>query len=455
MKWQQFENKIKAALQGHQSEVDADAIWAAIEPQVDAMNRRKKRQGFVWFWLVGLALAVGAWGYFYQNENSSDIENRLQDMAVENIATHTPAPDNTGDNALNSIHPDKLNTTGDSEKIAQHIVQNKTPHSRRTENMQANIISQPEAEIAPTQLEIKPIYLTETSSINQEELLLKTEENIFTTPSPLPFLPIDLKYKDKNKQPDLPTINLVEKAPQPIYRKKYFLSAGIQGSISFVDRQLEAKDSNYTELLSLRERNERELEAFQFGLRLTLQHRSGLGLTSGLNFTQINEQYRYYSTVIKVDTVPGIKYLVINLDNDTIPIYGDVPLETKTSYKKEYYNNYRMIEVPVLAGYHLRHRNFSLAAQAGVFVNVGLNVQGKVLQSVSEDVDIEEADIYRSSVGLSYYFGVSAGYFINDNIEAYISPFMRYMPSNIANDNYGLKQNYNLYGVNIGAAWHF
>lgn len=455
MKWQQFENKLKSALRGHQSTVDADAIWVAIEPQVDALNRRKKRRGFVWFWLVGLALAVGTWDYYYQYENSGDIENVPQELTAEKVATNASQPENTGNNTIKSSPSDEINHSDNAQNISQSIAQNNTTNSPRAENIIPDITRLKSDEKTPNRLEIKPLHLAEASSINNNDLFVEMQENISAMPTTLPFLPIDLKYTIENKEPEFPTYISATEAPLPIYRKKYFFSAGIQGSISFVDRQLEANGPSYMELLSLRERNEREMEAIQLGLRLTLRHRSGIGLTSGLNFTQINEQYRYYSTIVRVDTVPGVKYLVINLNNDTIPIYGDVPLETKTSVKKEYYNNYRLFEIPVLAGYHLRHRNFSLSAQAGVFVNVALSAKGRVLESASEDIAIEDAGIYKSNIGLNYYFGISAGYFINDNIEAYISPFMRYMPENIAKESYGLKQSYNLYGVNIGAAWHF
>jgi hypothetical protein len=455
MKWQQFENKVKAALQGHKSVVDADAVWAAIEPQVDALNRRKKRRGFVWFWLLGMALALGAWGYFYQTKNSrGDIENMPQKLAAEPVAQNKPVPEVAGNNSAVSNTPQLANKEADAAFSGQHVAKNQVPVRHRAENRRAYIPMQKSGDIAPNILETKPVYVGKTITDDSIESMAEVNKNEASAPTTLPFLPIDLKYIPENKKPELPTYTWEEKPLQPIYRKKYFLSAGIQGSISFVDRNLEAVDTALR-LLSLREMNERELEAFQLGLRLTLRHRSGLGLTTGLNFTQINEQYRYYSTVIQVDTVPGIKYLVINLNNDTIPIYGDVPLQTKTSLKKEYYNNYRMFEVPVLAGYHLRHRNFSLAVQAGVFVNLRLSATGRVLETPTQDVDIEAAGIYKSNIGLNYYFGFSAGYFINDNIEAYISPFMRYMPENIAKQSYGLKQSYNLYGVNIGAAWHF
>ncbi|MBK9013349.1 MAG: hypothetical protein IPM82_04325 [Saprospiraceae bacterium] len=68
MKWESMEDKIKAALLGHRTEVDADAIWAAIEPGVDAINRRKKRRGLIWFIFAGVVLAGGALGYFCKKQ---------------------------------------------------------------------------------------------------------------------------------------------------------------------------------------------------------------------------------------------------------------------------------------------------------------------------------------------------------------------------------------------------
>jgi hypothetical protein len=93
MKWGSLENKIKSALYGHQSEVDVDALWSAIEPGVDAINRRKKRKGLIWFWILGAALA-GLGGYYYQRThiNQGQPQSQVGSFAqVENLNAEAQA----------------------------------------------------------------------------------------------------------------------------------------------------------------------------------------------------------------------------------------------------------------------------------------------------------------------------------------------------------------------------
>ncbi|MEO1262307.1 MAG: hypothetical protein AAFZ15_26105, partial [Bacteroidota bacterium] len=81
MKWPLFKNKIKDELSAHRSEVDVDALWSAIEPQVDALNRtkRKKRRGLIWLLFAGVLLAGSTAGYFFLG-NSKTHKN----VVVEN-----------------------------------------------------------------------------------------------------------------------------------------------------------------------------------------------------------------------------------------------------------------------------------------------------------------------------------------------------------------------------------
>ncbi|MBK9013350.1 MAG: hypothetical protein IPM82_04330 [Saprospiraceae bacterium] len=294
-----------------------------------------------------------------------------------------------------------------------------------------------------------------SSTANAVVMPIFQQDKTAQIPAFLPRLPFALLDRTENTNPSVKAEYLPE-TEVPLRRSQPFSwSIGLQGSLSFVDRKLEARDSFSSALLALRENSERELEAYQIGMRFTARHRSGFGLTSGLNFTQINEQFRFNSTVISVDSVYGVKYLAVNFDNDTIPIYGEIPLETKTSYRKEYYNRYRMIDIPVLAGYHYQGRNGFLSAQVGIFVNLSLATQGQIMQSATEFMAIDTAGIFRPNIGLSYYFGLSAGYSITEHLEAYISPFMRHYPKSFTEDSYALRQRYNLYGVDIGVRYHF
>jgi hypothetical protein len=279
-----------------------------------------------------------------------------------------------------------------------------------------------------------------------------------TTPG-LDFLPglrLVLLDLPETNLPYRPAPALPEDLETPKLRLRSFsLDLAFQGSVSFVDRKLKADSVQFKELLTLRNKTERELEAVQAGLWFTVRHKIGLGLTSGMNFTQINERFNYNASVTTVDTVYGIKHYVITINNDTVPFYDDIPLERTTKLRKVYYNKYRMIDIPVLVGYRHTGRNFSVGAQAGIFVNMYLSTRGRYLKSESEVIDISNSGIFRNTVGMSFYFGASAGYYLNRNLEVTVSPFMQMYAKSFTASSYGISQDYKLYGLNAGLVYHF
>ena len=47
MKWKDFKNRLRKDAQQQKAEVDVDAIWSAIEPQVDAINEEKVKVNWI------------------------------------------------------------------------------------------------------------------------------------------------------------------------------------------------------------------------------------------------------------------------------------------------------------------------------------------------------------------------------------------------------------------------
>jgi len=75
--------------QKHQLPVDVDALWAAIEPEVDQINtERKKKRRFFFFWMIGLGLvlsAIALWSI--QTGKINDPNISLQEQAQPTLPT--------------------------------------------------------------------------------------------------------------------------------------------------------------------------------------------------------------------------------------------------------------------------------------------------------------------------------------------------------------------------------
>lgn len=476
MKWEYLENKIKTALYGHKSVVDVDELWAAIESEVDAINRKKKRRGFIWFWVLGTLIAGAGIGYYFFQKNShilpeklqieeyvkqENIENKNEDKKIASLPENKDA---SIEKLANELVNANVSTVGQENSIASKPRSTSNTIHHDLPKVKGNITSKSVAQAQSKKNEINAVdnaatkeTLTGRTPVNQKnntpstlELGEKVQE-ITAIPTlalnffDLPLADISVKNSIINEPSLLPSKR----------RKDWSAAMNVQSSISFVQRDLALKNSLSFNLLNSRKKSERELEAYQVGMGFTLQHRSGLNFSTGLNYTQINERFRFNEVAIKVDTVYDVKYLVINLNNDTVKIYGDVTNETKTTYQKEYYNKYRMFDVPILVGYRHEGHDFSFGAQAGVFVNLSLATKGQFLKSTTETMDIGTAGIFKSNIGWSYYFGLTAGYMVNENLEFYASPFLRHYPKDFTKDSYVIRQRYNLYGLNIGLRYAF
>ena len=481
MKWPLFENNIKEKLSNHSSEIDIDNLWGNLESEVDAINnQKKKRRGFVWFLFGGMVAIVFGLGFFYwnadrlENVNLDSSVSENQEIKATRLTENEVEikPVERGVINSESVSHDDLNLSGFNVGSVQetvHSIVNKSVPKSGFESPRVSGINQTKesksviSEAVPTDLNPKTSLLEESNTdekltdveivepIETEESVAKkeTQEVIKEAENSTPIVIekeeiISPEKVDAKEDLSPPNENKEDK------KKLFKFAFSAQASISFTDRKLEEKLDTFTQLRALRNVSERMLETSQLGLRITVEHTSGFDLTSGINYTQINERFRYNESVITQDSVPGIQFFVRNFQNELDTIFGNVPITKTTTFNKKYYNKYRLIEVPILLGWTKKFQKVRVGAQAGIFANISMKSVGHVLKSESEDFDVEVDEIYKTNIGLSYYFGVSAGYIFRDNFELYASPFACIFSKSFTKDTYGLSQKYRLYGVNVG-----
>ena len=535
MKWPLFENKIGKEMQAHRAEVDADAVWAAIEPAVDKINNKKKKRRFV-FWLFFGALLLsgttaGYWYFFrpaFPGDTANDqIVNAIVDPAYNGSETHTQPGDPSQSEAAEKKAEDDNKASSQRADVAGHTQQKVQASGSGVQSVRHSATATPEsASTAPSKTAqsgsnngvktghpatatVLPLQDDSRSTVsnnnhsgnpkalsvdpdqNQETRLLppivaepNTDVNPGRDPSGEPLTIAEPENTDETAEnaSTAPEPSVTDSAatgsiadvhddtpatpnsdennplipPAPVQRKAWQFSAALQGGIAFTDRKLEPRaDSHGTDLLSLREKTERPLETTQLGVMLEARHRSGFELAAGLQYTRINERFQYLGESVETDTVYGIQFLVRNLYGEIDTIFGGVPLKRTTTFRKEYYNHINLIEIPIMVGYRTSGSDLSFGVRAGVFLNLKTTATGQVLDYASAPVNIEDAGIIKTRIGLSYYLGLSASYKITDNLEIHVSPFARLFPKSITEDSYDLRQKYRLYGLSAGVRLGF
>jgi hypothetical protein len=457
MKWPKFEDKLGQLLHQHHSDLDVDELWTAIEPGVDHINKKKKkRRPWFWIFLIGLPISVACIGmiYFkggsYGNAQSSQATQSSSKILPKNIQqknskTNTPNRTpiikslfNKETNKALNIQPKSLSLNSNAYELKLHL--------------QNTFTSVPNHDLIHVKSKPGKTFTTFNNSSSANE----------------PAFPISMPptVNIKHDEWDIPSLATKDISPieYPIealipnndywkdQKADWFILA--ETGIGYSNRTLTVppNDSVPEALMAKRNESETQLETVQAGLFVSRIHKKGLEITAGINYTQINERFKFEEVHINVDYQYGIEAFVNNSNNGLDTIYGLVPIQTTTTKRIINFNNHKIIDLPIIIGYHrpLSRGQGSVGIRAGVFTNIYTQTEGKIFGYGNTDFEIIESDIYKRRVGLSYYMGLSLNYPLNDRIIISLAPSVRYFPHSFTQGDYPLKQRYQVYSFKGG-----
>ena len=460
MKWPKFEQLINKRLSKRRAEVDVDTLWAALEPEVDAINRKKQRKAAWWWFPIGSGLLVaGLAAWFWWGIATPPTVEALPillegaehaGMAVEGAETRSgfavggkqaEAQEAQRSTAIGGRHAE-ARSGGKKRNRTLTAAQSDQQHE-----MEEHVETEESAGFLTGE-----IVLAMPPEILLPAVLTSSDKAIATIPTL--STSVDSRTEEESCFPEDSTA-----AATPLIkpRQKFRFSVAVQGGAGLTQIKGSARSSTDESLalLELRNRRERLLEHSQAGLHFNLHHTSGVQLSTGLHYTQINERYDYQrSERLTIDSVYGPQWLVVNLYDEIDTIYGSVPVEEVTTHTKRYYNRHQMLDLPILLGYQRPVApRLKLGVQAGGFLNIRMRSKGRIASLPDNDIEVNEAQAYRSRVGWSYYLGLLVEYQLSPRIHAYAAPSMRYFPESFTRPDYPLERAYRLYTVNIGVRY--
>lgn len=212
-------------------------------------------------------------------------------------------------------------------------------------------------------------------------------------------------------------------------------------------RQFSGRSEEFTEFANQRSRNESVELSYGGSARLSVVFPWGGAIRSGVSYTRINEQLVYKNSKVRIIT-------------DIYDPDGNV-IGTDTTYHEgstalKYNNRHRLVDIPVQLGYEIRYDKLTLAANAGINVNIAYSQQGSYLSSEdllptrfdSDDPNAEP--VYKTSVGVGWHASLGLHYQLNDRLDLMAEPYLRYYPKSFTRDDYPLKQKYMLGGIGLG-----
>lgn len=223
----------------------------------------------------------------------------------------------------------------------------------------------------------------------------------------------------------------------------------VTGGPSLAQRTFSARSEEYLEYAQQRSNTESTRLSYGASARLSIVFPWGGAIRSGIGYTQLNEQLVYRNSKVRQTTITeiyGPNGEVIGTDTSFI---------TENTILK-YNNQHRLIDIPLQLGYEVRYNKVTLAANAGVNLNVAYANKGSYLgprnllptRFDNDDPNVEP--IYKTKVGMSWQASLGLHYQLNDHLDLMAEPYLRYYPDSFTLNDYPLSQKYLVGGIGVG-----
>lgn len=432
MKNNLFDAHIKEQLAGSRPDVPAH-IW-------DNIVAKKERKKPVGFWLnnftkiaasvLFLLTGAGVFIYMYTNKNEPATKHAVN--SITKTTDNISAPTKTDNTTNEDLKETDLKNADLSSNL--NIGNNLNPIN--TANKPTIPVKGYDSDIfSSTENNVLAFENSSTSTyiINKKILDASLLRSSFFNP--------DLRQK---KLPLNTFIPCPEVEKDAAGSKRYI---EIYGGPDYVFRTI--ADTANSLYLQQRKASTKYLFAYSAGIRYTRVFGSGMSFRTGLNYSQINEQF----TAEKGRVIQNI--YITNSNGDTTGTY----VQTGTLYKKNT-NKYRSIDIPLSVGYELGNGRIHTNINAGAILNISSSQKGFVLDKRGTAVDISSKSTssiyqYKAKAGVSFIGAVSVYYKLNDQLHLMAEPYVKVALSPATKAELSLKEKFHTAGLRLGVRMDF
>lgn len=294
------------------------------------------------------------------------------------------------------------------------------------------------------------IVINATNFPIDEEVNITTNKENFLNAA---FVLNELKLKKYSFYPTLqlhqlpqsPFIPCPEAEKNTAGNKKYF---EVYGGPDYVFRSF-TDDTANSVYLQQRKGSVKYLFAYSAGIRYTKVFGSGMSFRTGVNYSQINEQFKSEKGRITQNVY------IINNNGDTTGSYVQSGTQYKTST-----NKYRSIDIPLSVGYELGNGRLHANINAGAMINISSSQKGFMLDYAGNAVDISSGKSssvyqYKTKAGISFIGATSIYYKLNEKIHLMAEPYVKLSLSPMTKPEISLKEKFHTAGVRLGVRMDF
>ena len=204
-------------------------------------------------------------------------------------------------------------------------------------------------------------------------------------------------------------------------------------------------DTANSRYLKQRKESVKYLFAYSAGIRYTKVFGSGMSIRTGLNYSQINEQFKSETGRISQNVY------IINNNGDTTGSYVQTGRQFKTTT-----NKYKSIDIPISVGYELGNERLHVNINAGAIINLKSSQKGYMLDYNGNAVDISSGKAspsvyqYKTKAGVSFIGATSIYYKLNERLHVMAEPYVKLSLSPMTKSEISLKEKFHTAGVRLG-----
>lgn len=491
----EFEKDIRDLFVDLEVEIDTNDLWKGIEKKLD-----KKRKKFpIWWFLIPVVLLLLT-GVFLIGKNNQQTVNK-ESLVVNNTkSTNTIVNTSTLSTKETTEIVNNTRKSADNNEV-EPGKNNNSKLTSSTENRQTQYVQAQEAQYVQAQ------YVQAQNVQAQKEMSRRTKDS-FKAKTPIEsqlikvLLDSDLTnnnfenniglnqnsqirnnsvakaLNDSDKLRKLLLINTIHRSINNLKYKRGILrynskikvndiiaktntnhswnkSIDFGIGMALATKSLVSKSLRYDYYKRNREKTESHLEAINSNIAFNVQHNSGFFISSGINYTQIDERFLSVDSVYLKSNKNGIVKEIVNADGSITEERGQVEVLEVKNWDKEIYNYYYFIDIPLSLGYSFNIKNTKIEFSSGISYNLAFMKKGQILGVEDYPVDIaKEKNVFKTNSGMNFISNMKIVFPIKNHL-FYVEPNIKYNLKSITADNNPLEQKYFNYGIKLGTRFKF
>lgn len=447
----EFEKDIRDMFTDLEIPIDTNELWPGI---VKGLEKKDKKYPIWWFLVPIVLLMIGGIYFISTNATKDKIQNTVpivQSSGSSEFNNPITKIDNLKDqNEIKTTNETNIKSVKSAIALKENTNQNNKTNLKINNKTFSNNIHLP-MELNNSILVNEDNKTEKIKTITIDKTTAKTNNTLIVNHI---FSKIYLIKYDRDFSLKMNQIKVLDKIPlgeKPIWDKSLDMGLGF----AFVNKSLKLTDNNFNGYKEKRLETESYLESITSNIGLNLKHNSGFFISSGLNYTQIDERFSDIDSIDLYKQNEGDTKQIQESDGKITTLRGQKEIIEHKTWDKIIYNYYFFLDIPISLGYSFSINKIKFDISSGISYNLAFLKKGQIIGLEGYPVNIaEDPNLYKKSTGLSFISNIKVLYPYK-NYLFYLEPNIKYNLNKVSLDKNPIEQRYFTYGIKLGSRFNF